>query len=155
MLRLRLAVLAASLAALALAAPSSSAQGQKITIGVSQAADGTWIGNFEMMYALKLIGKMRDAKPGEIITLYGTGFGAATPATPPDSVVTQPAKLAAPVTFLFGRTVAEVVWAGQIGSGVYQFNIKVPDVASGDHVVVAEIGGHRSQGNAVISVQHQ
>ena len=122
---------------------------------VAQAADGTWIGDFELMYAVHLEAKMRDAKPGEIITLYGTGFGATTPPTPVDSVVAQPAKLAAGVTFRFGRTVAEVVWAGQIGSGVYQFNIKVPDVASGFHVVAAEIGGHRSQGNAVISVQQQ
>jgi uncharacterized protein (TIGR03437 family) len=119
---------------------------------VAQAVDGTWIGDFELANALGLGTHMRDAKPGEIITLYGTGFGATTPATPPDSLVTQPAKLAAPVTFRFGRTVADVVWAGQIGAGLYQFNIKVPDVASGSHVVAAEIGGHRSQGNAVVSV---
>ena len=122
---------------------------------IAQAVDGTWIGNFELAYAVKLQTKMRDAKPGEIITVYGTGFAATTPPLPPDSIITQPAQLAATVTFRFGRTVADVVWAGQIGSGVYQFNIKVPDVPSGDHIVIAEIGGHRSQGNAVISVRKQ
>jgi uncharacterized protein (TIGR03437 family) len=95
---------------------------------------------------------MREAKPGEIITLYGTGFGATNPPVATDSLVTQPAPLAAPVTFYFGRTAAEVVWAGLVGSGLYQFNIRVPDVPDGGNVIVAEIGGYRSQGDSAISV---
>lgn len=121
---------------------------------IAHAPDGTWIGNFNLMYATSTVGKMRDGKPGEVVTLYGAGFGDTVPASPSDSVVAQPAPLAAPVTIRFGRTTAEVLWAGLVGAGLYQFNIRIPpDIDGGDHVVVAEIGGYRSQGDAVIAVE--
>ena len=127
----------------------SAAGGQYV---IAQAADGSWIGGLDLMYLPGMPPRMREAKPGEIITLYGTGFGATNPPVATDSLVTQPAPLAAPVTFYFGRTAAEVVWAGLVGSGLYQFNIRVPDVPDGGNVIVAEIGGYRSQGDSAISV---
>jgi uncharacterized protein (TIGR03437 family) len=75
---------------------------------LAHTADGTFIGSYVLAKDVGLTGKMRDAKPGEIITLYGTGFGETVPAMPADSIVGQPAALAAPVTFRFGRTTAEV-----------------------------------------------
>ena len=56
------------------------------------------------------------------------------------------------MTFRIGGVVAPVQWAGMIGSGLYQFNVQVPKVPGGDMVIVAEIGGYRSQGDSVISV---
>jgi uncharacterized protein (TIGR03437 family) len=130
---------------------SYSARGGKYAI--THTPDGAWIGGYMLASALGLSGKMRDSKPGEIVTLYGTGFGETNPATSPDSLVAQPAQLAAPVSFRFGRATAEVQWAGLVGPGLYQFNIRIPNVVGGDHVVVAEIGGFRSQGDAVIPVE--
>ena len=122
---------------------------------MAQGLDGKWIGYFGLMYAMNLDPQhMREAKPGEVLTLYGTGFGPTDPISPTDSVVTSPAPLAASVTFHFGRTTSDVTWAGLIGPGLYQFNIKVPDVPDGANVIVAEIGGYRSQSNSVISVRH-
>lgn len=119
---------------------------------VAQTTDGMLVGNFEVGYALGTPTKVRDAHPGDIVTLYGTGFGPTSPALPTDTLVSQPTVLAAPVTFLFGRTVADVVWSGLTGSGLYQFNIRIPNVPSGDQVIVAEINGYRSQSDSVISV---
>jgi uncharacterized protein (TIGR03437 family) len=59
------------------------------------------------------------------------------------------------VTFRIGGTVALVKWAGMIASGLYQFNVQVPNVAGGDSVIVAEIAGFPSQGDSVISITQQ
>lgn len=83
----------------------------------------------------------RPAAPGEVISLYGTGFGATSPALPAAEVLTSPAALAEPVIVHFGGMAAEVKWAGLSGPGLYQLNVVVPDVPDGDVEVVAEIGG--------------
>ncbi len=119
---------------------------------VAQTTDGKLVGNYMVGWDLGIPSQVRDAMPGEIVTLYGTGFGPTNPALPSDTLVSVPAPLAAPVTFRVGEAVAEVKWAGMIGPGLYQFNIQVPAVTGGDLVIVAEIAGHRSQSDSVLSV---
>lgn len=92
-------------------------------------------------------------KPGDIVVLYGTGFGPTSPATASAALVTAPAQTASPVTFTIGGLPATVKWAGMIGSGLYQFNVQVPAGAvNGDLVIVAGVGGAFSQGDSVIAV---
>ena len=110
------------------------------------------MGNFTIGYDLGTPRQVRQAHPGEVVTLYGTGFGPTSPALPSDILVGAAAPLAAAVTFRIGGTVAPVQWAGMIASGLYQFNVQVPDVAAADRVIVTEIAGFRSQGDSVISV---
>jgi uncharacterized protein (TIGR03437 family) len=120
---------------------------------IAQTIDGDLVGNYMVGSDLGTPGQVRTANPGEIVTLYGTGFGPTSPETPSDTLVGVPAKLAAAVTFTIGGSPAVVEWAGIIGSGLYQFNIQIPPSApSGDLVIAAEIGGYRSQGDSVISV---
>jgi len=95
----------------------------------------------------------RGVKPGEIILLYGTGFGETSPATPPDSLVTTASSLPTPPVIRFGDVQAEVQFAGQTGSGLYQFNLKVPDVPDGDVPLVAQISGASSASNVLITVK--
>ena len=83
----------------------------------------------------------RPVRTGETITFYGTGFGPATPGTAPESLVTAPAPLASPVTIRIGGVSASVAYAGQTGSGLYQFNVVVPQLPAGDQRVDAEITG--------------
>ena len=46
-----------------------------------------------------------------------------------------------------------MTFAGVTIPGVYQINVVVPaDLAGGDHVVQAEIGGTRTQNNAFLAV---
>lgn len=95
----------------------------------------------------------QPAKPGEIILLFGTGFGPTTPALPAGQVITQAASLANPVTVRIGNIVADVAFAGLTGSGLCQFNVTVPDLPDGDASIVAEIGGVLSQDGVYITIQ--
>jgi plastocyanin len=85
------------------------------------------------------------ADAGEVIVLYGTGFGPTNPPTKDGQVVTSPLTLANPVRVLVGGVQAEVMFAGLVGPGLFQINVKIPaGVPSGDAAIVAEVGGARS-----------
>ncbi len=78
----------------------------------------------------------RRARPGDIITFYGIGFGSVTPAIPPGQIAQQSNTLAAPFTVSFGSATATVKYDGLAPNyvGLYQFNVVVPDVAASDAV---------------------
>jgi uncharacterized protein (TIGR03437 family) len=80
----------------------------------------------------------RRAKPGDIITLYGIGFGSVTPNIPAGQIVGQLNTLAAPFHILFGGIEATLQYDGLGGNaiGLYQVNVVVPNVAAGDTVPV-------------------
>jgi uncharacterized protein (TIGR03437 family) len=94
----------------------------------------------------------RPAVPGDLIMLFGTGFGATDPTTSAAALVGQPAMLAAPVTVRIGSAAAKVAFAGLVAPGLYQFNVTLPNVPPGDQAVVIETGGARSQDGALITV---
>ena len=101
------------------------------------------------------------AQRNEIITLYGTGFGAAqspaksslaaglsTPSSPLYSLVATP-------VVTVGGVPATVVFAG-LAPGfaqVYQFNITIPNVPDGDQPLVIQTGGVSTQSGLSITVQ--
>lgn len=66
----------------------------------------------------------RRAKPGDVITLYGIGFGSVTPNIPAGQIVRQSNTLAAPFHILFGQTEATLQYDGLAPGaiGLYQFN---------------------------------
>jgi len=98
---------------------------------------------------------MTPAKPGEVIILYGTGFGQTNPAIPDGMLVTKAASLVLLPTVTIGGTCASVAFGGLVGAGLYQINVTVPSsTADGDAAVVAIIGTATSQSGAVITVQH-
>ncbi len=81
----------------------------------------------------------RPAKPGDIIVLYGIGFGPVTGNIPAGEVVqtTQYNSLLNPIQFFFGGTPAAT--PGYYGlapqeTGLYQFNVTVPNVTPGNAV---------------------
>ncbi len=95
------------------------------------------------------------AQPGEVVLLYGTGFGPTSPATPTDQLVTAEASLPAnSVQITIGGIAAAVQFAGLTGSGLYQFNVTVPSsLPSGDAPVLATIGGLSTQSAVSITIQ--
>jgi uncharacterized protein (TIGR03437 family) len=84
------------------------------------------------------------AKPGDTLTVYGVGFGAVSPAFTAGTVVTQANSLTTPVRFLFGATAATASYSGLVPSytGLYQFNVVVPNVAANNATPISlTLGG--------------
>src|SRR4029453_15268932 len=96
----------------------------------------------------------RPARPGEIISLFGTGFGVTQPRIP----ATAPVTSALPIARLedlrvrIGGLDATIVYAGLISPGVYQFNVVVPQLEDGDKPVVAEFRGLLTRLDLVLTV---
>ncbi len=96
----------------------------------------------------------RPAKPGEIIELYGTGFGPTNPPDKPGVLLSGALPLVASVQVVFGSTPSpSVSFAGLTTSGLYQFNVVVPNVADGDQQVVVKVGNATSQSNVFVPVK--
>ncbi len=95
------------------------------------------------------------AKPGDTLELFGTGFGATTPAMAAGLVFTGAYPTTNPVTVTVGNANAPVSFAGLVGPGLYQINVTVPaGLADADHAVVASVGGSNSQSNALLKVRN-
>ena len=69
----------------------------------------------------------RPVKPGEVIELFGVGFGPTNPAVPAGQLYTgQGAPTVNPVTITIGGVPAIVSFAGITEAGLYQFNLTIP-----------------------------
>lgn len=108
-----------------------------IITGVSSSASGT----------------AQAAKPGDVIALYGNGFGPTTPAIAPGVLVQTAAPLTNSVTITIGGLQAPISFAGLSATGLYQFNVTVPSVSAGDQEVIAQIAGMRSQSGVLLKIQ--
>ncbi|HWQ55628.1 MAG TPA: IPT/TIG domain-containing protein [Bryobacteraceae bacterium] len=95
----------------------------------------------------------RRPKPGDIILLYGTGFGRTNPPIAASDVVSTAAELENAAAVRFGSTRAEVLWAGVAGSGLVQLNVRVPAGLSGNAALTAEVGGASTPAGAVLPLQ--
>ena len=111
--------------------------------------------------ALTADGKLfTSAKPGDVISLYGTGFGFSNPVYQSGEIVDGLAKLRDPFTVTIGGTMlaaADILYAGLAPSaisGLYQFNVKLPaTLADGNIPVVITIGGVSTQATATVPVK--
>ena len=86
--------------------------------------------------------------------LYGGCFGDTDPPSPSGQAIETPAALANPLTMRIGGVDVQPSFAGLVATGVYQFNVTVPDsTADGNIPVVATIGGISTPGTAFIPVK--
>lgn len=98
----------------------------------------------------------RPAQPGEVLLLFGTGFGPTNPAVSAGQIVNG----AAPLTDLsqlrlrIAGAPATVQFGGIVAAGEYQFNVVVPAVADGDQAIVADIGGVSSQSGLLFPIKN-
>ena len=126
---------------------SSIAVGYRATLAMARAAlRGEQWSEAEalLMRAGAIAGvNMRPAKPGETITLYGIGFGPVSPGTAAGSIAAQTNSVTNPVTVQFGSTPAQAQYAGLAPGfvGLYQFNVKVPNVLDGDWALNVQVNG--------------
>lgn len=114
--------------------------------------DGVYVGKRDLFQGAAA---SRPAKTGDVILLFGTGFGSTDPAVPPGQIFSGAAPLANPgqLTIRIGDTRAEVQFVGLVGAGLYQFNVTVPRLAAGDHAVIAEIAGVSTQTGKYVTVE--
>jgi uncharacterized protein (TIGR03437 family) len=89
----------------------------------------------------------RAAKPGDVVILYGTGFGPTTGVLNPELAQTVALPVAhtgpnitAPTcTLTIGGQSAQVLFAGLVSPGLYQINAVVPQVGGGDQPVAMKL----------------
>lgn len=94
------------------------------------------------------------ASPGEVILVYGTGFGPTSPAVPAGQLVSQPAAMITPPSLRIGGQPAPESYAGIVGAGLYQFNVTVPYcLPAGDAPVAATDTGETTQDAVYVTVQ--
>ena len=115
--------------------------------------DGVYVapvGYFGAAYA------SRPAQPGEVLLLFGTGFGPTNPAVPAGQTVNGAAPLAdlSQLRLRIGGAPVTVQFGGIVLVGEYQFNVVVPAAADGDQAIVADIGGVSSQSTLLIPIKN-
>ncbi|HUA19054.1 MAG TPA: hypothetical protein VMB25_09945, partial [Bryobacteraceae bacterium] len=97
------------------------------------------------------------AYAGDVLTLYGTGFGLSNPPVDAGVLPDQAFQLANPVTIQIGGVAlmpSDVLYAGVSSfAGVYQLNIRVPSgIATGQQPIVVTIGGIASPSSASLTI---
>ena len=96
--------------------------------------------------------------PGQVIVLWGTGFGPTSPSFPPgyETPSTTTYNTASQVTVTVGGVQATVYGAALAPgyAGLYQIALQVPaTLTNGDYSVVATIGGVQSPSSTLLTVQ--
>jgi uncharacterized protein (TIGR03437 family) len=122
----------------ALLAPSSfDVQGHQWV--VAQHTNGTYVGKPNLINGVTF----SPAQAGETILIYGIGFGPVTPAIPAGTIAPSQNSLQFTPTFIFGQTQATLQYDGLAPGfvGLYQFNIKVPNVGAADVPLNVSVGG--------------
>lgn len=96
---------------------------------------------------------MVAAKPGDVIELFGTGFGPTDPPVPAGQAFLGSASIASPVTLSINGASLTPTFAELSGPGLYQLNLIVPPGLGAGDVSLQAVGGIKSPASAVISLQ--
>ncbi|MCE5311047.1 MAG: hypothetical protein LLG20_25700, partial [Acidobacteriales bacterium] len=123
--------------------PSLNLFDQKYVAAVIPTPDGSGVyggGTYDLLGpADRFSFKTRPVKPGEVLQLYGVGFGPTNPAVEAGKAFIGAARATSNVTFTVGGVPATLQFAGLTAAGLYQFNIVIPKIGSGDHIVQASV----------------
>ena len=90
----------------------------------------------------------RAAQPGQTLQVFGTGF-----AVSPDGVIVNGATTITGASATVGDRPATVAFAGLVATGLFQVNIVVPQLPSGDYPLRLTIDGVQSLVPATIPVR--
>ncbi len=95
------------------------------------------------------------AKPDDILSLYSSGLGRTNPAFEAGVLPPVIASTVSPVRVTIGGMNAEVLYAGVAPglAGLYQINVRVPNVPDGNQAVVATIDSVSTPAGAFITVR--
>jgi uncharacterized protein (TIGR03437 family) len=125
-------------------------------IAAINAVTGTFIGASGLLSGVSVA----PAKPGDILTLFGTGFGATDPAFDAGVLPGAAAQVTAPVSISFGGVTldrSDILYVGvSQNAGLYQVNLRVPNgVTNGDQSLVITVGGASSPAGGFITASSQ
>jgi uncharacterized protein (TIGR03437 family) len=112
--------------------------------------------NYSLVAPPNLIGQgvsTYTAAPGENLVLYATGLGPTSPAQPTGQLVASPAPTASPVKVTIGGQPGAVQFAGIIASGLYQINVTVPPLPTGNAAIVVSVGNAQSTQAVSVPIQ--
>ncbi|MFN0101094.1 MAG: IPT/TIG domain-containing protein [Bryobacteraceae bacterium] len=94
------------------------------------------------------------ANPGATVSIYALGCGPTTPVTQAGVIAAQASPVALPIELRIGGVPANITFAGVVSNtiGLYQINVVVPNVASGDQPVELTVDGVKNNQNLTIIV---
>jgi uncharacterized protein (TIGR03437 family) len=132
------------------AGPSLFTYGDQYALGVVPTSGGA----YDLMGPVgRYAFNTRPVHPGEVVELYGTGFGATNPPTPAGQIVSPPyGQTGTPIVVSIGG-VSQTVTAFITEAGVWQMNVTIPNVGSGDQPLTATVAGMQTPDNLLISIQ--
>ncbi len=141
-------VTAAAASPALLAPPVFNIGGVQYAVALHQ--DGAFVGREGLIAGANF----RPAKAGDILTLYGVGFGPTSPAVPAGQV-TPAASALTGVRVRLGDRDADVLFGGLAPGavGLYQFNVTVPSGLSGDVPLVVSTSATASKQPVRLTVQ--
>lgn len=110
-------------------------------------ANGTYLGPPSLFPNAKT----EPAKPNETILLFGTGFGPTNPPVPAGNLTPNDAPLQLAVTATVGGLPAQVEgWLNAVG--LYQLNLRVPNLPGGDAALVINLENMATQPGLLLSI---
>jgi uncharacterized protein (TIGR03437 family) len=93
------------------------------------------------------------AKPGDVVELFGVGFGPTHPVVLAGQAFSGGAPTTDPVSLLINNVSVTPAFAGLSSAGLYQINLIVPaGLGTGDVSLVATVGGVQTPSGVVISL---
>jgi uncharacterized protein (TIGR03437 family) len=94
------------------------------------------------------------AKAGDIVELFGVGFGPTSPSVAAGTLFSGAASTNNAVSLSINNVIVNPSFAGLSGAGLYQINFAVPaGLGTGDLALVATVGGASTQASVVLSLQ--
>jgi uncharacterized protein (TIGR03437 family) len=94
------------------------------------------------------------AKAGDVLELFGTGFGPTNPPVAAGQAFSGAASTTNPVGLLLNNMSVPPAFAGLSGAGLYQLNLTIPSgLGTGDVSLQATVGGVQTPLGVVISLQ--
>lgn len=130
---------------------TTSATGQN-PVAATKSLTGSYVGPAGLLPGATFT----PAKAGDLITLYGIGFGPTSPVQVPGVIAAVAAGLTTGAVVTLGGVTAPVSYAGiSPGSaGLYQINIAIPlGVSAGNQAVSATINGVKAAAGATLAIQ--
>ena len=94
------------------------------------------------------------AKAGDVVELFGVGFGPTNPVVPAGHAYSGAAPTTNPVQLQIHGTTVTPFFSGISGAGLYQINLTIPaGLGTGDQPLLATVGGVSTQSFVVLSLQ--